>query len=298
MLSSKKRVMKEAEHKTQTKTSKKTDGFNFNDLITELLVREPLLLYFICRRGSWVHHNSRGKKHPPLDPRGIINDREIDCKFFAKFQFNNNKKDSRLISVKPRKSWEKSMHSIPAKHCQLTKLGKKLYRHLKHRGMVQYIENNYSSRSGKDFLKNFAVKFDIQLPGDNEFVRETKNKRGGIDSHQQERKDKISHGKSHHKEFNRYKKPREIYKFSMTISSEVSRVIYNNIIKTYNFSANQILPLLSKEYQTIRDLIYISRITDNEQVIALKAKLIELTNLKIIEEEIISGVKAWRLKNN
>jgi len=297
MLLSKKRVMIETEHKTQAKTSKKADGFNFNDLITELLVREPLLLYFICRRGSWVHHNSRGKKHPPLDPRGIINDREIDCKFFAKFQFNNNKKDICLVSVKPRKSWEKSMHNMPAKHCQLTKLGKKLYRHLKHRRMVQFIEKNYSAGSIIDFLKIFAVKFNVQLPGDNEFVRETKNKRDGIDSYRQERKDKISCGKNHHIEFNRYKKPREINKFSITISNEVSRVLYNNIIKKYSFSDNQVLVLLSKEYQTILEIIYNSRIIDSEQIIALRTKLIELTNLKIIEGDLKNGTIAWRLKN-
>jgi len=76
---------------------------DFDYLITTLLIQMPLLPYFVCRRGSWVHQNSRGKKHPPLDPRGIINDREIDCKYLARSQFNNGKKDSNLIRVKSRK---------------------------------------------------------------------------------------------------------------------------------------------------------------------------------------------------
>jgi len=47
------------------------------------------------------------------------------------------------------------------------------------------------NKSGKDFFKNFAVRFNIQFSGDKEFVRETKNERSGNDSHQQERKDQI-----------------------------------------------------------------------------------------------------------
>ena len=124
---SEKRVMIEDEKETQVKNAKIPDGFDFNNLIATVLVREPFLLYFVCRRGSWVHQNSRGKKHPPLDPRGIINDREIDSKFLAKYQVNNRKKDSHLISVKSRIKWVKSMHTMPAKYCKLTKLGKKLY---------------------------------------------------------------------------------------------------------------------------------------------------------------------------
>ena len=99
---------------------------DFDYLITTLLVREPLLLYFVCRRGSWVHQNSRKKKHSPLDPRGIIKDREIDCKSLAKFQLNNSKKDSRLVRVKSRANWKKLMHAMPAKYCELTKIKDKL----------------------------------------------------------------------------------------------------------------------------------------------------------------------------
>jgi len=123
-----------------------------------LLAREPFFLYFVCRRGSWIHQNNRGKKHPPLDPRGIIKDREIDSKFLARYQGNNSKKDSRLIRVKSRKKWKKSMHAMPAKYCELTKLGKKLYAYLKLNGMVQYIENNYSTGNNKDFVNKFIAK--------------------------------------------------------------------------------------------------------------------------------------------
>lgn len=156
--------MIESEYKIQVKTSKIQEEFDFNDLITKVLVREPPLLYFVCRRGSRLHQNNRGKKHPPLDPRGIINYSEIDSKFFAKFQFNNNKKDSHLVSVKPRKKWDKPMHNMPTKHCKPTKMGKRPYRHLKRNGMAQYIEDNYSLGNCNNFTNNFAAMFNLKLP--------------------------------------------------------------------------------------------------------------------------------------
>ncbi|GAH76873.1 unnamed protein product, partial [marine sediment metagenome] len=48
---------------------------------------------------------------------------------------------------------------------------------------------------------------------------------------------------------------------------------------------------------TILDIIYNYRITDYEHVVTIRAKLIELNNSKIIQEDLINGSKAWRLKN-
>lgn len=50
-------------------------------------------------------------------------------------------------------------------------------------------------------------------------------------------------------------------------------------------------------YQLILDIINNHRITNMEQTFAIRAKLIELNNSKIIEEGLIKGSKAWRLKN-
>jgi len=272
-------------------------SFDFDDLIIKVLVREPLLLYFVCRRGSWTHQNNRGKKHPPLDSRGIINDREIDCKFFARFQFNNGKKDSRLVSVKPRMKWEKSMHNVPAKYCKLTNLGKKLYQYLKRNGMAQEIENNFSIGNNSDFVNNFVAKYNLHLPEDNEFEKMNKNQRKRIDSHRQESKDKALSRKINHKEIHSYKKSEDSSKSRLSVSNTVSRFLYDEIIKIYSPPDNEVLALLSKEYQTTLDIVYNYRITEIEHIVALKTKLIELSNLKKIEEDLINGNKAWRLKN-
>jgi len=45
------------------------------------------------------------------------------------------------------------------------------------------------------------------------------------------------------------------------------------------------------------DIVYNYRMTENEHIIALKAKLIELSNLKKIEEDLKNDNKAWRLMN-
>ncbi len=87
----------------------------------------------------------------------------------------------------------------------------------------------------------------------------------------------------------------EFQDFSMT--NKFSRSIYDNTIETYSLPDKQVLALLSKEYQTILDIINNHRITNMEQAIAIKAKLIELNNSKIIEEDLIDGNKAWRLSN-
>ncbi len=276
--------MIEGVNETEVKNSKIPDGFNFDNLIATVLVQMPLLLYFVCRRGSWVHKNSRGSKHPPLDPRGIIIDREIDCRFFAKFQLNNSKKDSRLVRVMSRKKWKKSMHAMPAKYCELTKLGKKLYAYLKLNGMVQYIENNYSTGNNKDFVNKFIAKFNLKLPEDGEIEKINNNQRKKIATH-----------------------PQEINNFSLAISNvkfqdfskmnKSSRSLYDEVIETYKFSDNQVLALLSEEYQTILDIIKNHRIINREIVVAIRAKLIELVNSKIIEEALINGSKAWGLKN-
>ena len=50
--------MIEGVNETEVKNSKIPDGFNFDNLIATVLVQMPLLLYFVCRRGSWVHKNS------------------------------------------------------------------------------------------------------------------------------------------------------------------------------------------------------------------------------------------------
>ena len=272
-------------------------SFDFDDLIIKVLVREPLLLYFVCRRGSWTHQNNRGKKHPPLDSRGIINDREIDCKFLARFQFNNGKKDSRLVSVKPRKKWEKSMHNIPAKYCKLTNLGKKLYQYLKHNGMVQIIENDFSIGNNIEFVNNFVAKFNLQLPENNEFEKINKNQRKRIDYHRQESKNKALFRKVNHKEIYSYKNSEEIINFCSPISYKVSRFRSDKNINIYSFLDDEVLALLSKEYQTILDIVYNYRITENGYMVALKTKLIELSNLKKIEVDLVNGNKAWRLKN-
>jgi len=289
--------MIEGGNKPYMKNPKILEGFDFNDLITNMLVREPLLLYFVCRRGSWTHQNNRGKKHPPLDPRGIIKDREIDCKFMARFQFNNGKKDSHLVSVKHRKNWEKSMHTVPAKYCKLTNLGKKLYRHLKHNEMVQDIENNFSTGNNKDFVNNFVAKFNLHLPEDNEFEKINKNQRKRIDSHRQECKGRELSKKVNYKKNHSYRKPEDFSKLPLPVCNTVSSFHYDEIIKLYNPPDNEVLALLSKEYQTILDIIYKYHMTKIEHVIALKAKLIELTSLNIIKEDLKNGNKAWRLKN-
>ena len=251
-----------------------------------MLLREPLLLYFACRRGPWIHKKSRGKKHFPLNPRGIIKDIEIDSKFLAKYQLNSSKKDSHLVRVKSRKNREKSMHAVPAKYCKLTTFGKKLYLYLKRKGMVQCIEKNYSIGNNKDFVNKFVAKFNLNLTEDDEIEKINKNQRKRIDSHRQEGKGDLSLRKTNHREIYLYEKPREINDFSLTISNEVSRFLYDEIIETYSFSDNRVLVLLSKEYQTILEIIYNCRITDNEYIVAIRAKLIELTNSKIIEEDL------------
>ena len=296
---SEKRIMIECENETEVKNSKIPDGFNFDNLIASLLVQMPLLLYFVCRRGSWVHKNNRGKKHPPLDPRGIIIDREIDCRFFAKFQLNNSKKDSHLVRVMSRKKWKKSMHVMPAKYCELTKLGKKLYTYLKYKRMVQYIENNYSTGNTKDFVNKFVAKFNLKLPEDGEIEKINKNQRKRIESHRQKR-----NGDSLLREDD----PEEgINNFSLATSSmevqdfskinKFSRSRYDEVIKTYSLSDKKALALLSKEYQTILAITKNHRITNMRHIFAIRAKLIELNNSKIIEEDLVDGSKAWRLKN-
>ncbi|MBA7609372.1 hypothetical protein ES703_16563 [subsurface metagenome] len=259
----------------------------------------PLLLYFVCRRGSWVHKNNRGKKHPPLDPRGIIIDREIDCRFFAKFQLNNSKKDSHLVRVMSRKKWKKSMHAMPAKYCELATLGKKLYLYLKRKGMVQYIENNYSTGNNKDFVNKFVAKFNLKLPEDGEIEKINKNQRKRIKSHRQERNgDSLLREDDPEEEINNFSLAISNVKFQdFSMMNKFSRSLYDEVIETYNFSDNQVLALLSEEYQTILDIIKNHRIINREIVVAIRAKLVELNNLKIIEEDLINGSKAWRLKN-
>ncbi|TKJ23794.1 MAG: hypothetical protein CEE42_11815 [Promethearchaeota archaeon Loki_b31] len=291
--------MIEGVNETEVKNSKIPDGFNFDNLIATVLVQMPLLLYFVCRRGSWVHKNNRGKKHPPLDPRGIIIDREIDCRFFAKFQLNNSKKDSHLVRVMSRKKWKKSMHAMPAKYCELATLGKKLYLYLKRKGMVQYIENNYSTGNNKDFVNKFVAKFNLKLPEDGEIEKINKNQRKRIKSHRQERNgDSLLREDDPEEEINNFSLAISNVKFQdFSMMNKFSRSLYDEVIETYNFSDNQVLALLSEEYQTILDIIKNHRITSMGHTIAIKAKLIELNNLKIIEEDLINGSKAWRLKN-
>ncbi|MBA7575785.1 hypothetical protein ES708_17621 [subsurface metagenome] len=275
--------MVEYEKDTHVKNFKIPD-FDFDYLITSLLVQMPLLLYFVCRRGSWVYQNNRGKKHPPLDPRGIINDREIHCKSFAKFQLSDSKKNSHLVKVESRKNWKKSMHAMPAKHCELTKLGKKLYTYLKRKGMVQYIENNYSTGNTKDFVNKFLAKFNLKLPEGGEIEKKKKKKRKRNASHPQEINNSSLATSS-----------MEFQDSSMT--NNFSRFLYDEIIETYSLSDKQVLALLSKEYQTILDITKNHRITNMGKVVAIKAKLIELINSKIIEEGLINSSKVWRLKN-
>lgn len=291
--------MIEGEKETQVKNSKIPDGFDFDNLIATMLIREPFLLYFVCRRGSWVHQNSRGKKHPPLDPRGIINDREIDSKFLAKYQLNNSKKDSRLIRVKSRKDWKKSMHTMPAMYCELTKRGKKLYTYLKRKGMVQYIENNYSTGNNKNFANKFVAHFNLKLPEDDQIEKINKNQRKRIESHRQERRgDSLLREDDHREEINNFSLNISNMKFQdFSMTNNFSKSLYDEVIETYSLSDNQVLALLSEEYQTILDIIKNYRITDNEHVVAIRARLIELNNSKTIEEDLINGSKAWRLRN-
>ncbi|GAI72181.1 unnamed protein product, partial [marine sediment metagenome] len=273
ILLSKNRIMIEGEKETQVKNAKIPDGFDFNNLIATVLVREPFLLYFVCRRGSWVHQNSRGKKHPPLDPRGIINDREIDSNFLAKYQVNNRKKDSHLISVKSRIKWVKSMHTMPAKYCKLTKLGKKLYSYLKSKGMVQYIENNYSIGNNKDFAYKIVAKFNLKLPEDGEIEKINKNQRKRIKSHRQERNgDSLLRENDPEEEINNFSLAISNVKFQdFSMMNKFSRSLYDEVIETYNFSDNQVLALLSEEYQTILDIIKNHRIINREIVVAIRA---------------------------
>ena len=291
--------MIEGVNETEVKNSKIPDGFNFDNLITTVLVQMPLLLYFVCRRGSWVHQNNRGKKHPPLDPRGIIIDREIDCRFFAKFQLNNSKKDSHLVRVMYRKKWKKSMHVMPAKYCELAPLGKKLYIYLKRKEMVQFIENNYSTGNTKDFVNKFVAKFNLKLPEDDEIEKINKNQRKRIESHRQERNgDSLLREDDPEEEINNFSLAISNVKFQdFSMMNKFSRSNYDEVIGNYNFSDNQVLALLSEEYQTILDIIKNHRIINTEIVVAIRAKLIELSNSKIIEEDLIKGNKAWRLKN-
>ena len=291
--------MIEGVNETEVKNSKIPDGFNFDNLIATVLVQMPLLLYFVCRRGSWVHKNNRGKKHPPLDPRGIIIDREIDCRFFAKFQLNNSKKDSHLVRVMSRKKWKKSMHAMPAKYCELATLGKKLYLYLKRKGMVQYIENNYSTGNTKDFVNKYVAKFNLKLPEDDEIEKINKNQRKRIKSHRQERNgDSLLREDDPEEEINNFSLAISNVKFQdFSMMNKFSRSNYDEVIGNNNFSDNQVLALLSEEYQTILDIIKNHRIINTEIVVAIRAKLIELSNSKRIEEDLIKGNKAWRLKN-
>ena len=48
--------------------------------------------------------------------------------------------------------------------------------------------------------------------------------------------------------------------------------------------------------KNILDIVYKHRIIESEYIVALKAKLIELSNLKKIKEDLKNGNKAWRLK--
>ena len=176
------------------------------------------------------------------------------------------------------------MHAMPAKYCELTKLGKKLYTYLKLNGMVQYIENNYSTGNNKDFVNKFIAKFNLKLPEDGEIEKINNNQRRKIASH-----------------------PQEINNFSLAISNvkfqdfskmnKSSRSLYDEVIETYKFSDNQVLALLSEEYQTILDIIKNHRIINREIVVAIRAKLIELVNSRKIREALINGNTAWRLRN-
>jgi len=136
----------------------------------------------------------------------------------------------------------------------------------------------------KDFVNKFVAKFNLKLPEDGEIEKINNNQRKRIASH-----------------------PQEINNFSLAISNvkfqdfskmnKSSRSLYDEVIETYKFSDNQVLALLSEEYQTILDIIKNHRIINKEIVVAIRAKLIELVNLKIIEEALINGSKAWRLRN-
>jgi len=148
-------------------------------------------------------------------------------------------------------------------------------------------------------MNKFVAKFNLKLTEDDEIKKINRNQRKRIESHRQERKGYLILRKADHKE--------EIINFSLTISNmnfqdfsmknKFSRFLYDEVIETYSLSDNHVLGLLSKEYQTILNIIYNYRITSSEHIIAIRAKLIELTNSKIIEDDLINGSKAWRLKN-
>jgi len=188
---------------------------------------------------------------------------------------------------------------MPVKYCELTKLGKKLYTYLKSKGMVQYIENNYSTGNNKDFVYKIVAKFNLKLPEDGEVEKINKNQRKRIESHRQERKgDSLLRETDHREEINNFSLNISNMKFQdFSMTNNLSRFLYDEIIETYSLSDNQVLALLSEEYQTILDITKNRRITRMGHTIAIKAKLIELNNLKIIEEDLINGSKAWRLKN-
>ena len=294
------------------KTEKKIEGLNKSEdtdmeiLLNRLLVQKSDLLYFICRRGSWDHKKQRGKKIAPFDPRGILKDREIDCKKLAKTPLNKVSKNINLIRAMSRKNWKKSMHLMPARNCGLTSYGKKFYKYLLRKKMVKYIEKNYNVVNYEDFFNAFIINFNLPLAEDDirryEEEKRIERIKKRIDIQNQEKINGFPLNNSNFEEIckSHNNNDENFFRFNsppIPISSEDSKLIHDGIIKTVKISNEQVLNLLSIEEQTILDIINNSRIISKWFTIALLTKLNELASLKIIEHGLKNGKKSWRLKN-
>jgi len=280
----------------------KSEGGDLEELLYRLLIQKSDLLYFICRRGSWIHTKQRGKEVPPFDPRGILKDREIDCKNLANNPLNTVSKNTFLIKVILRKDWKKSMHSMPAIHCALDNYGKKFYKYLLRNKMVKFIEDNYSIENFEDFFNAFNNNFKLPLTEDDlrryeeENLTERSNRR--ISVPKQEEIIDVPLNDSDYEENSNFRVGNDENNYSsIPISSEKSKLVHDIIIEFEHISKEQALGLLSIEDQTILDIINNNRIVSRWFTIALLAKLNELVSLKLIEDGLKNGKKAWRLKN-
>jgi len=284
----------------------KTEDADLEKLLYRLLIHKSVLLYFICRRGSWNHIKQRGKKINSFDPRGILKDREIDCKKLTNDPLNAVSKKKYLIKVIPRKDWNKSMHSMPAIYCELDGYGKKFYKYLLQNKMVKFIEENYSFENYEDFFNAFNINFELPLTEDDirryeeKNLAEKLNRRNNVP--RQEEINDIPLNNSDYEENSNSSVDNDenssgFDNSSIQISSEESKLIHDIIIEGEKISNEQALSLLSIEDQTILDIINNNRITGKWFAIALLAKLNELASLKIIEDGLKNGKKSWKLKN-
>ncbi len=284
----------------------KTEDTDLEKLLYRLLVQKSDLLYFICRRGSWNHIKQRGKKISSFDPRGILKDREIDCLKLANNPSNKVSKNTYLIRVRPRKNWKKSMHSMPAKYCELTSYGRKFYKYLLRNKTVEFIEDKYSIENYKDFFNAFNNNFKLPLTEDDirryeeEKRIERIKKRNNIQN--QEKINDVPLNNSDYEENSNSlvcndENNSGFDNSTIPISSEKSKLVHDIIIEFEDISKEQALSLLSIEDQTILDIINNNRITGKWFAIALLAKLNELASLKLIEDGLKNEKKSWKLKN-